>query len=166
MTVNITWSENAGGSAITSVSWGNIQNGDEATAKDVYFWHDGTEKITNCQLYIQPFSGTYNGSASAQDDYNELIAWGDGASDEGFLLNQNTENGSSSYQTHNSSQGTASAPFTLSRNAVIGAGGAGTAGELDAGETAHIQVKIKVPSGEDTAGTRQFDQCLKYTYTS
>jgi hypothetical protein len=32
--------------------------------------------------------------------------------------------------------------------------------------SATFQIRIKIPTDEDTAGVRQFDQVLKYTYTS
>jgi hypothetical protein len=170
MVVDIIWAESAQGAEITSdLSWGNISNG-SSSDDQLYIRHNGTAKITACEFYIQAYTGSYTGGASASDDYTELIAWGDGDDAEGFLIDQNTENGAEDFQTHKTSQGTSTTAFSLSRNTIIGAGGAGTEGEIEGSvvgaEEAHIQARIAVPAAEDTAGTRQFDQCLSYTYTS
>lgn len=169
MSVSITFSADQGGSSISSVNHNNIDNGAQGATQNIFIRHDGDNEITSCTLYIQAYTGSYVGGASAADDYNELIAWGDAwseAGDGGFEMNQNTKNGSISWQVHKTGQGTASVPIALSRNTIVGAGGAGDAGTIDSGEDAHVQLRVNIPAGEDTAGIRQFDQVLGFTFTS
>jgi len=166
MVVSITWSETSRGAASSApLDWGNIGNGENST-DDLYIRHDGSEKIYDCVFYIQAYTGSYTGGASAAADYSELIGWGDGDDTEGFLINQTHLTASpGTYVTHKTGQGTAAAPITLLDDIIIDGPGAAD-GEIASGEEGHIKVKIAVPSGENVAGTRQFDQVLKYTYTS
>jgi hypothetical protein len=170
MSVDITWSESQAGAAITPpLVWSSIANGG-SSSDELYITHDGVEKITACEFYIQAYTGTYSGSFDAATDYAELLDWGGAVVTEGFLIDQNTESGVADPQTHKSTQGTSTTAFALSRNCIIGAAGAGTAGEIEGSsigtEEAHVTVSIAVPSSESSAGTRQFDQCLAFTYTS
>ena len=169
MVVAITWSESQAGAAIAGdLVWPNINNGSNST-DHLYIRHDGVNKITSCGFYIQAYSGVYAGGASAADDYTELLSWGAGDT-EGFLINQDLLGGwAAGYVSHKTGQGTAAAPITLDSDSIIGGASLGD-GEIEGSdigaEESHIMVKIAVPAAESTAGTRQFDQCLAYTYTS
>jgi hypothetical protein len=170
MVVDITWSESQAGSAISSpLSWGNVGNG-SSLEDDLYIRHDGVEKITNCAYYIQAYTGTYEGSFDAATDYAELLSWGSDDTD-GFLINQNLLGSfpGGSYVSHKTDRGTSASPITLDSDSIIG-GASLSDGEMEGSavgsEEAHIKVKIAVPSAETGAGTRYFDQCLRYTYTS
>jgi len=166
MSVSITWSETTGGAAIVSpLDWGNIGNGDSSAVDELWISHNGVEKITACAFYIQAYTGVYAGTFDAATDYAELLAWG-AADTDGFLINQNTDTGAPAYLAHKAGAGVVGTPFDLSENSIDGGGGAGATGEILVGEESMIQVKITVPAAEADAGTRQFDQCLKYTYTS
>jgi hypothetical protein len=169
--VDITWSESQGGAAITPpLSWGNVGNGNSAE-DELFIRHDGVEKITDCAYYIQAYTGSYTGSFDAATDYAELLAWGAGNT-EGFLINQDLLGGwAAGYTSHKTGRGTSTVPITLDSDSIIGEASLDD-GEIEGSngpggaEEAHIKVKIAVPAAEGDAGTRQFDQCLKYTYTS
>jgi len=174
MVVSITWSETAGGSAMTDPKdWGNIGNGSASTALELFVSHDGTNDITGCGLYIQPYSGTgYTGSAGTAADYNEIIAWGDTSTttdgipdtaglDGGFWINTTAGGPSGGWVVHNSSTGISGTAFGLGTDMNIA-----TANTIASGEEATFAVKVIVPQYESTAGARFFDQVLEYTYTS
>lgn len=170
MVVTCTWA-NVGGTALADpYDHGNIGNGSGASALDIYLFHDGTAKITDCGLYIQAYSGTgYTGAATPALDYTELLDWGGSSTgggtstdDGGAWINQN-EAGTfpdTSYEVHNATQGVLDSEFGLSTDCVA------TADEIQAAETAHFRMKLRVPASEAVAGARFFDQCLSYTYTS
>lgn len=167
MVVSIIWSETQDGAAWSEpIDSGEIPTGESGSSLDeVWIRHTGTNKITNCAFYIQAYTGSYTGGASASDDYNELITWGNDSATDGFLIDQETFDGTETFVTHKTGQGTSVAPITLDGKSESPSGG-GTNGEIAASADHKIQFKITVPSAEDTAGTRQFDQVLKYTYTS
>ncbi len=173
MVVAITWSASQGGSAITPpLSWGSIGNGANSI-DELFITHDGLEKITSCGYYIQAYTGSYTGTFDAATDYAELLAWGAGDPAEGFLINQThlAAGGGppGTYVTHKTGQGTAAVPIELNKFTIVG-GASLDDGEIEGITTgieeSHIKVKIAVPAAESSAGTRQFDQCIAFTYTS
>lgn len=169
MSVSITFSINQGGSSISDLNHDNIDNGAQGATQHVYIRHDGDNEITSCTLYMQAYTGSYVGGASAADDYNELIAWGDAwaaAGDGGFEINQDLVGGfqDSNWVVHKTGQGTSAVPIPLDGDCIVG--GPGTDGEIGSGEDAHVQLRVNIPAGEDTAGIRQFDQVFGFTFTS
>ena len=169
MVVAITWAESPGGAAIAGdLVWPNINNG-SSTVDDLYISHDGDEKIYSCGFYIQAYSGVYAGGDSAANDYTELLGWG-AADIEGFLINQDLLGlWAAGYTSHKTGRGTVTMPITLDSDSIVGGASLGD-GEIEGAvlgaEEAHVMVKIAVPAAETTAGTRQFDQVLAFTYTS
>jgi len=174
MVVSITWSESAGGASMDDPKdWGNIGNGSAASALEIFIRHDGGSPITACGLYIQPYSGTgYSGSAGATADYNEIIAWGDTATssadaydtagiDGGFFINRTAGSPVGGWFAHCAATGVSGLEFGLPTTMNIA-----TADTILNAEEATCEVAIVVPQYEATAGTRFFDQCLRYTYTS
>ena len=168
--VSITWAATSGGAAITPpLVWANIANG--ASAEDeLFITHDGVEKITDCGFYIQAYTGGYTGTFAAATDYTEIIGWGDDNAAEGFLINQDLLGSwAAGYTTHKTGQGTAAVPITLDADSITD-GATLSDGEVEGSgvgsQKSNIKVKIAVPGSEDAAGTRQFDQCISYTYTS
>ncbi len=160
MTVSITWASTPAGGAITPPNdLGDIGNGKNAT-DDIYIRHNGANKITACGFFIQAYSGSYTGGATAAADYSELLEWGGRAGPTppvgGFYIAQDSPTWT--YAVHKTGQGTVTVPIALSCGSV--------AAEIQNTEEVHIKIKVAVPSDEDTAGTRQFDQVLKFTYTS
>jgi hypothetical protein len=176
MVVSITWSASEGGTAIPEpLDHGNIANGTQSTAQDLFVRHDGTNPITSVGYYAQAFSGDYagnGGNASAAADFTELIGWGDNylATDEGgFLINQNRAGAfpATDSEVHKTGTGdSASNAFTLQATSFTAASTGTTAGQLDSGDESQVNVYIAVPTTENTAGVRLFDQVLKFTFTS
>ena len=181
MAVSITWSETNGGAAISQpLNHGNVENGSSTTEKTIYVRHDGSNPITSCAFYLQQYSGSYNGDSSASADYNELIAWGDDATEDGFggyLVNMNaTGSWASGWATYDAK--TPDYGFVCRTGTADTSGNAETLleemgltsgdGEIQTGASPNVRFKcrIDVPTVEDTAGKRQFDLTLKYTYTS
>jgi len=164
MVVSITWSLSSGGAAASSPqNHGTVGNGDTGSALDLYIRHDGSNEITGVGFYIRAYSGgSYDGDGTPADDYNELIAWGDAwvtAGDGGIEIAQNAS--SPTWVVHKTGQGTVAVPIGITTDS-----GVSSDDEIDAGEEAHVKVRIGVPTAEDTAGTRYLDHCLAFTYTS
>ena len=118
MVVSITWSLTEGGTAVPEpIDHGNVANGTQTTAIDLFVRHDGTNPITNVGYYMQAFSGDYagnGGNASAAADFNEIIGWGDNslATDEGgFFINQDRTNSfpATDFEVHETGTGDSSA---------------------------------------------------------
>lgn len=185
MAVLITWSTTAGGAGITNVNHGTSANGSNTSAQQVYIRHDGVNEITGCAFYFAQKSGSYTGSFTASTDFNELLAWGDGNTASAFggvQINMDAEGSFSGGATWGMSEAqktsTDGYKFTLRTGTGDNISNAVTLSEkmsasmsvngtIPAGvNTATFQIRVKVPTDEDTAGTRQFDQVLKYTYTT
>lgn len=185
MAVSITWSSTAGGTAITNVNHGNASNGANTTAQQVFIRHDGANPITGCAFYFAAKAGTYSGSFNAATDFAEMKAWGDGATANAFggvQINMDAEGGFSGGATWgmSESQKTSSdgLKFTLRTGVADATGTAITLSEKMSASmsvdgtipngvnNATFQMRVKVPTDEDTAGIRQFDQVMKYTFTS
>lgn len=165
MVVSITWSASQSGSAISSpLNWGNINVGANSTG-DIFISHNGTEKIYDCSFYIAAYSGSYVGGADPATDLAELQAWGDAG--DGFAINQDLTGGfgTGTWVTHTTSAGTVSVPIMLDKDSQISGPGSAD-GEIAVSVKHHVKLRITVPSSEDTAGTRMFDQVFKFTYTS
>jgi hypothetical protein len=180
MPVAITWSSTQGGSALSEpLSHGSIAAGNTLPAQQVYLRHDGVNQITNCKFYVSQYSGAYTGGATAAADIAEALAWGDGitlASFGGFQVNMDKAGGfpSGSWPTFSSKQpSNGSAFFTgagdSADNAILlsSAMGLTSAGLLQTGTPdVAFQCRVHIPSDEGITGIRQFDQKLRYTYTS
>jgi len=181
MSVNVIWSYTNGGTAISDlINHGNIANGNTSTAKTIYLRHDGASEITNVGVYIRQYSGTYNGDATAASDFAEIIAWGDNSASNtfgGIHINwdavgafpaaswplYNDKDPSNGF-THRTGVGDSEGNAVTIPTAT----GATTAGEIEAGASPNVrfQLRVQVPTAEDTTGTRQFDQVIRYSFTS
>lgn len=185
MPVSITWSATNNGTAITSVNHGNAANGTNTTAQQVFIRHDGANPITGCAFYFGQKTGSYTGSFNAAADFAEIKAWGDGGTANAFggvQVNMDAEGGFSGGATWGMSESQKTSSdgykFTMRTGVADASGNAVTLSEkmsasmsvdgtIPNGVTsATFQIRIKIPTDEDTAGVRQFDQVLKYTYTS
>ena len=184
--VNITWSLSNGGAAISDyVDHGQVSNGNSSTAEEIFLNHDGAAVITGVALYIREFSGTYNGDATATADFAELIAWGDAstaATFGGIQINWDNANLSllGAYDSGNWPTFAAKTPtYGMVHATGVGdsdenavtlplATGVTNAGQLDIGAAPNVafQMRVQVPSDEDTVGVRLWDQVIKYNYTS
>lgn len=190
MAVNVYWASDNNGSAISQpLNHGDVSNGSETSAQTIWIYHDGTNAITNCGFYLAQYSGSYTGAVSALADYNELLAWGDGGTDDawgGYQINMDASGGFSSAWPTRSTNPVSDLGYNFNTDSDMGSdtdnaitlaaemkgGGGGSDGEIPAnppngyGLDHKFQARIKVPADEDTAGKRQFDLVLKYTYTS
>jgi hypothetical protein len=180
MPVNIIWSLTAGGVAVTTtIDHGNCANGSNTTIKEIYLRHDGLNSITAAGLYIRQFSGTYVGSFTANADINEIIGWADAVTSAGFggvhcNLLATTSYPSSGWPlyddksptggfAHRTGVGDSEAnAFLLPTSTDCGVAGVITSGET----TVRFKMRIGIPADELIIGVRQFDQVLRYTYTT
>lgn len=177
---SITFSATNGGSSITSADEGNAANGASTSGTTLYLRHDATNPLTNIGFYMDAYSGTYTGDASAALDLSELRTWGDATTSDpfgGFQINQDgigTFN-SSSWPTYNSHERNYGSVFntTLGSSAsnritLLTRSGAQNEGELQAGGTPNVRVKFRfvIPQEEDTPGTRQIDLKVNFSFTS
>ncbi len=185
MAVLITWSSLAGGTAIASLDHGSSGNGTNTTAQEIFVRHDGDNTITNCAFYFAQKTGTYTGDVTAADDFSELLEWGDASTAGawgGIQINMDATGGFSGGSTWDMSETQKTSVDGLKYTVRTGKGhnsansvllattmssSMTTAGELPADVTdASFQLRLKIPSTEDTAGVRQFSQVLVYTATS
>lgn len=182
MSVSIIWSLTNGGDPLTSiVDHGNSSNGQVTTAKTIYIRHDGSNDITDAGLYIRQFSGTYQGAATAAADIAEILSWGDQIIESdfgGFQINFDAVGGfpSASWPTYSTKSPTngnvhRNGVGDSESNAIEIPGtvtGATADGTIQAGTAPNVrfQVRVAVPASENVIGIRQWDQVLKYTFTS
>lgn len=184
MAVSIIFSSTNGGSSEGQpLSHGTtlIQGGD-SVAQTIYLRHDGTNAITSCGLYMQAFAGTYTGDFTAAVDKAELLAWGDasGASTYGGIKMNLNATGSfpdASWPTLANKDTVDGYGFTIrtgvgdsatSPISILTSTGATSTGTIQAGTAPNVrfQMKLSIPSAEDTSGTRLFGILLTYNYTS
>jgi hypothetical protein len=164
MVVSVTWSTSAGGAALAEpLDHGVIGNGSVSSVSDLYISHDGTNDITSCGFYIRAYSGgSYDGDFTANDDYTELVSWGDAwvsAGDGGLELNQNPA--VASWSIHKTGQGVSGNAIELATTA-----GVAGAGIMTSAEEAHVQIRTGVPVAESVGGYRMFDYVFSFVYTS
>jgi hypothetical protein len=187
MAVSITWSTTAGGSGISSVAHGTSVNGANTTAQQLFLRHDGANPITACAFFFAQKSGSYTGAATAADDFTELLGWGDAtpANDFGGIqVNMDAESipafsGGATWGMSETQKSSVDGYKFTARTGVADATGnavvlsekmsasMSTNGVIPAGvQDATFEIRVLVPTSEATAGIRQFDQILKFTYTS
>jgi len=178
--VDITWSLTNGGAALSTLSHGNVSNGQDTTAQEVFLRHNGSNSITSCGLYVREYSGTYTGGASASADLAEILGWGDQstlAGFGGFHLNLNAVGGypSSDWPTYSSKSPTNGEAVRTGVGDSVGnaitittATGATADGTIQAGASPNVrlQMRVRIPADEDTTGVRMWDTVLTYNYTS
>jgi len=192
MSVIVTWSLTNGGASISSdLSHGDVSNGSTSTEKEIFIRHNGSNPITNCGLYMTKISGTYPGSATPEDDYNEIIGWGDGNTAStfgGLQVNMDAVNGYPSlfwpiysYKSPIVTTWPSGEVTILGFACRTGVGdspansvelppGAGCCapGQIQAGSAPNVRFKIrfKIPSSESVTGVRACALALSYDYTS
>jgi hypothetical protein len=181
--VSVTWSITSGGVSATSFDEGSAANGSTTDATTIYIRHDGVNPITNCRLYIVP-KLTYTGDFTSADDFSELLEAGDGSTANtfgGIQLNFDATGSFSGGSTWDMSHTQKTSSDALKYTVRTGVGDSPangillpsemsasmtTDGEIPAGVNAAFQIRLKVPTAEDTLGTRQFDMILKFTATT
>lgn len=184
MTVSITWALTSMGSPVTLVNHGNAANGEYTSPnQNVYIRHDGSNPITNCAFYFQQKASGYTGSFSAAADFTEIKAWGDSSTSSGhggvqvnmdptnstgynattWNLSNTTKTTTVAFTMHTSVADTTNNAVTLKEHM---SAGMSVDGQIPNGVEARFLARFLVPTDEDTAGVRQIDQVLKYTFTS
>lgn len=186
MAVSIVWSLTNGGSAISgSTDLGNLSNGANTTAKEIFIRHNGSNSITSAGIFIREFSGTYLGARTAAADFTEILAWGDGTTANSFgglQINMKRDQPSNTFDTAAWPTYSSKAPSSGKGNTfrtgvgddesnpitILSSTGATANGTIQAGSTPNVsfQLRIAVPSEEDTLGIRHFETVLTYSFTS
>lgn len=175
--VTISWAQTEGGDSITELDHESIYETASTDVQELYISHDGDHRITNCRLYLAPYSNEYSGSFSPLQDYNELLSWGDSSISNSFggvqvNMNSNSSFPDSSWPTVTNKHPSNGFVFCNSigkdlDSAVTLTTAAGIANEgiIEVDEVAHIAMRIQVPQ-IDTPGVRQFDTKLRFWFTS
>lgn len=178
--VNLTFSSTNGGPSISSLSHGNGSAGGTIAAQAVYIRHDGSNSITNCRIYIAQKSGSYTGGATAAQDYQEMLDWGDGSDAAhygGLQLNFNNAGSfpdgdwpvqSNKTPTKGDTVRTGRGDFLDTAIIIPVAAGCPSTGVVPAGSAPGVAFKCRfvIPPNETTLGNRQIDFKVRYTYTS
>jgi hypothetical protein len=154
-------------------------NGTILSDEEVFLEHDGDNPITGCKFFIGEKTAPYAGDFSASADLAELLAWGDDATEDGFggaQVNMDAINSyAASWPTYLSPDNAKTKTFKTgigdsSANGIIlhSSMGLVSTGTIQAGTSPNVRFKLRIqlPTDEDTAGTREFDQKLRYTFTS
>lgn len=184
MAVNIYWAgDDAGTPLEQTYDHGDVANGANSAAQTIYLYHNASDDLNNCGLYLAQKSGIYTGDSSAAEDYQELLDWGDGVtatSFGGLCVNMdaagtwadgwpvwNDKNPTYGFVCRTNIADTIDNAIDLSSRT-----GASSDGVLQAnppngyGIGVAFQVRVTAPSEENVPGVRQFDLCLYYTQSS
>lgn len=181
MPVSITWSSTNGGSAVSQpIDHGNDNAGNTMAAQEFFIEHDGDNPITDCGFYIAIKTGTYGGDFSALADLEEMLAWGDSEETNGyggFQINMDAtgsyvglwptvgDKSGSTYNTFRTNIGDSAENKILLATQMGLSGGVGTI-QAGTGPNVRFKCRVRVPNDTTEVGTRQFEQRLRYTYTS
>jgi hypothetical protein len=182
MAVSVTWSLSNGGSAASDpVDHGDQASGDKSSGIQVYIAHDGENSLTNCRFWIGEKSDTYGGDFTAPADLAEMLEWGDATSSGlfgGFQVNMDTEGGfPDSWPEWDDKEGDYFSSFYTGHGDVAASGvllsqkmspEMTVDGIIPADMTTwpSFKARVQVPADESTTGVRQFDQRLRFTYSS
>jgi hypothetical protein len=176
--VTIFWSKD--GSAVSFASPFNFDDvipGDEIISETVefsfYFTSTaGVTILTDCGLYLSPFSGIYpNADRSALSDWRAIRSWGDVLGQTIKMGVQFNMNKADDYpdgdwvavsSTVGCSQGN---KITLSRKAVVPSGGGsyGQDGSFPIDAVGYLQARVVVPYSPDITGKYFGDIVFDYT---
>lgn len=167
MSVNIIWSLTEGGDPISStIDHGDYANGEETDSTKLWIRHDGGAAITNVGVYIRTYTGTYAGSFTPAGDITEILSWGSGEDDYFGGFQYSWDN--SDWPTDSLGNVCQVGKGDSETNAItLPAEVTGAAeGTIDPSTSASFYVRVAVPTTVDTIGARQWDQVLRYSYTS
>lgn len=173
MATSITFSTTSLGTAqAVPVDQGSIAPGGAAGAQVLYIRHNGAENITDCAVYIQPYAGgAYVGSSTPNDDFDELLCWGD-------ALPSSTSGNGCYINTNGAWKNATSLRASSETNAIdlveadIFTGTPDGDGVIPPSAQARVYVRVDVPATVScdggpaiapSAGLRQFDFVLRYT---
>ena len=164
---------------ITSIVHGSISEGQEGTVQTVFITHNGENPITGCKVFITG-KAAYTGSATADADKAELLAWGDASTVATFGGVQFNFDAVGSFPSSAWGTVTDKSPTNgvtvrtgvgdSADNGIIipTATGASSIGEVANGTSPNVrfQIRIKIPSSGTSSGTKEFDIGLQFIYIS
>jgi len=181
MAVTISWTDGVGTDLADPVDLTSGVAGDNTPVSGIYVRHNGTNPIKNARYYISPVTSGYAGAATAQEDYDEMLAWGDSVVSGdygGVQVNMDVSDGSpgawptvsgkdpdSSYTVRTGFGDSAANGLMLSPNMSTEMSAAGI---VPGGITNWplYQIRVRVPTNEGDTGLRHVSQKLQFTYTS
>ncbi len=173
MAVNITTSNTLGGNAFSDVvDLGSLEpNETISNALDIFITHDSlANDIEDCVLYIYRYSGpgvSYQGD-DEDEDISYILDWGSENAGVSMCMDHTGWTPGSelagTWEYLTSSDGAVGTPRTLSEDSIVGTPGA--SGEIPQGETAHIQIKLKIPDAPGTTGYKAFSLVFAYSEVS
>ena len=151
---------------------GTLSPGDQSSTVDTYISHSSSTDLTNCAIYLTPYAaGTYLGAASASDDFDTIIGWGDdfqpATSGGGLYVNMNHTGGfpSSDWDVFYTGHGDSSANMiTISSSAI--STGSGADGVIPAAGEVHLKWRLDIPATYTGTGIGYVDTVLYYVETS
>jgi len=176
----IIWSLTNAGPAITEeYDHGSATNGASTPSKEFYLRHTYLNPITNASLFTRLVTGTYGGAKNAQDDYDEIVGWGDetDVDDFGGLAVNMDALGSyatawPSYLVPTATEAymvaTGRGDSELNARVLTTQTGCPTEGQVLNGGSPNVRFKVRfdIPNNEGVLGIRQVEQVLRYDYTS
>lgn len=173
MAITITWSAANGSIGIDEYGHGTGSAGDTLSAKTLFIRHNGLNAISQCRFYLVA-SG-----ASGTTHLAEILGWGDentAADFGGFQLNMDANGGFPTWPSIYSKFGTSynvcrTGVGDSSTNGILlpqSMGLTGSSGIIQTGDAPNVsfQCRIQIPSTVVDTGSRQFDQRLRFSYTS
>ena len=178
MTVNITFSAASDGSALgDTVDIGSAMTpGLAGDPQDMFISHDAqVGPITSCAFYADRYAGDSYPGVDADQDYTEIMAWGDDATG-GFEVHQGIpaawtvgdsfwDDTPSGGQVFKNGYGDINAQLELATTAI--SIGAANAGEIALNGEAHVQVRVSIPSSVPLgANHRALSLVMAYSATS
>lgn len=178
MTVSITMAGTTAGNQLSEVvDLGSLSPGDASAETDLYIRHDAENNpITDCAFYIIRYAGSDYTGSSADDDYTEVLSWGDDSGPGstgggGLYMNQNHSGSFPTVDWHpyRSSYGSGpSSSIQLVQAAIndTGVGWTPTDGEVPVNGEAHIKTRWDIPATVSSAGIRFIQLVMAYSYTS
>lgn len=175
MTVNITFSNTSGGDSLSdTVDLGKADPGDDTEFQDIFVRHDAiVNAITDCAWYLQRYVGSSYLGENEDDDFTEIMSWGDAATG-GCILNQvipvswtyGDQFVEVNDQVFKNGYGDINNQLILDEDAINVGTPAGDGIIPVAGE-AHVQFRAQVPSSVPAgAGYRAVTLVLSYSATS
>jgi hypothetical protein len=175
MTVNITYSNTSGGDSLAdTVDLGSGDPGDSTDVQDIFIRHDAiVNPITDCAWYLQRYVGSSYLGDNEDDDFTEIMAWGDAATG-GFIVNQvipigwtyGTQFDIGDDQTFKNGYGDINNQLILDEDSICIGTPAGDGVIPVAGEC-HVQFRVDIPSSVPAgAGYRAATVVFSYSATS
>ena len=175
MTVNVTFSNVSGGDSLSdTVDLGKADPGNDTSFQDVFIRHDASvNPITDCAWYLQRYVGSSYLGTDEDDDFSEVMSWGDAATG-GCIINQVVPASWTSGQQFSigddqvfkNGYGDINNQLILDEDSIVVGTPAGD-GVIPVSGEAHIQFRADIPSSVPAgAGYRAVTLVLSYSATS